>query len=127
MTAWRICTTSPPSEPRMAAPRILRESTGRKADPFRYWLPERSSSGAKKLRMSLEVRDVPIGEEIPSINEGLGVVLLLFVERCHEAMQRLGINGEQVRSQSGVGPYARSADECAGFAFGKQLAAEAVK
>src|SRR5580693_1429116 len=74
-----------------------------------------------------DCRDVPIGEEIPSINEGLGVVLLLFVERCHEAMQPLGIDGERVRSQSGVGPYPRSADEFAGFAFDKQLAAEAVK
>src|ERR1700693_4351857 len=42
-------------------------------------------------------------------------------------MQRLGIDGEQVRSQSGVGPYPRSADEFAGFAFDKQLAAETVK
>ena len=37
------------------------------------------------------------------------------------------IDGERVRSQSGVGPYPRSADEFAGFAFDKQLAAEAVK
>ena len=42
-------------------------------------------------------------------------------------MQRRGIDGEQVRSQSSVGPYPRSADEFAGFAFDKQLAAEAVK
>src|ERR1700684_2098389 len=72
-------------------------------------------------------RDVPIGEEIPAITEGLGVVLLLFVERCHEDMQRLGIDSKQVRSQSGVGPDPQSADEFASFAFDKQLAAEAVK
>src|SRR5271154_5148815 len=46
---------------------------------------------------------------------------------CSLRMQRRGIAGEQVRSQSGVGPYPRSADEFAGFAFDKQLAAEAVK